>query len=385
MSSPRVLVLHNRYRLAGGEERAVELHLRSLRSAGVEHRLLERSSSDTGRGAAARALLAGGRDPGEVGDAVRSLGASVAHFHNMQPLLGPRALAAARDAGAAVVLHLHNFRLFCAIGVAFRDGEPCFRCRRGLTIPGLALNCRGALPESAVYAAALSRQLPAVLDAVDLFVAPSRWAVEQLVRLGVPRGRVESLPHYLPAERLADASRADAGEYALALGRLTPEKGIETAIEAAAAAGVPLRVAGDGPLRGDLARLAAARRAPVEMLGRVPEAELRVLRRDAAMQVVPTRGHETFGLVALEAMGAALPVVGTRAGALPEVAGAESCVPRDDPAALAEAMSELWGHPERRRAGGDAALARARGLFSEERFRERLLSLYELACGLRQT
>lgn len=381
MSGPRVLVLHNRYRLAGGEERAVELHLRALSAAGVEHRLLERTSEASGRAAAAGALLRGGANPGEVMDAVGSLGATVAHFHNMQPLLGPRALAAARGAGAAVVLHLHNFRLFCAIGVAFRDGEPCFRCRRGITVPGLVLRCRGSLPEAAVYAAALARQLPAVLDAVDRFVAPSRWAVEQLVRLGVPPGRIEALPHYLPAERLAEASRADAGEYALAIGRLAPEKGMETAIDAAAMSGVPLRVAGDGPLAGDLARLVAARRAPVELLGHVPEEELDVLRLDAAMQVVPTRGHETFGLVALEAMGAALPVVATRAGALPEVVGPEQCVPRDEPAALAGAMSKLWEHPERRRAAGDAALARARETFSQERFTAGLLGMYGRATA----
>ena len=69
---------------------------------------------------------------------------------------GPRSLAAARDAGARVVLQLHNLRLFCAIGVAARDGGPCFRCHHRFTLPGLALNCRGSLPEAAVYAAALA-------------------------------------------------------------------------------------------------------------------------------------------------------------------------------------------------------------------------------------
>jgi glycosyltransferase involved in cell wall biosynthesis len=312
-----VLILHNRYRETGGEERAVELHARALEHSGVAHRLLVRDSGDAPRLRAAAAMLRGCDRPGDVADAARQLGAAVVHSHNMQPLLGPRALAAAREAGARVVLHLHNFRLFCAIGVSFRDGAPCFRCHHGRTLPGLALNCRGSLPEAVVYAAGLARQLPQVLDSVDRFLAPSRYAAGQLVRLGVPAERIEALPHYLPGDELADESQADAGTYALAAGRLTPEKGFETAIEASAQAGVPLMLAGDGPLRPALRRLIEARHAPVELLGRVDARDLRRLRRGAALAVVPTRGAESFGFAALEAMGTGLPVVATRAGVLP--------------------------------------------------------------------
>jgi len=119
----RVLVVHNRYRLEGGEERSVELQLEALSRAGVEHALLERSSGEVSRPAAARALLRGGRDAQDVRVAAESLNADVVHAHNTLPLFGPRALEAARAAGAGVVMHLHNLRLFCAIGVAARDGD----------------------------------------------------------------------------------------------------------------------------------------------------------------------------------------------------------------------------------------------------------------------
>src|SRR4051812_44812209 len=174
----RVLLLHNRYRVEGGEERSLDLQMRALERAGVEHRLVEARSDEAGRAGAALALLRGGTRDLDVD-------ADVVHVHNMQPLLGPRALEAARDAGARVVLHLHNARLFCAIGVASRDGGPCFRCRGRLTLPGLVLNCRGSLPEAAAYAAALSLHQPRVWDAVDRFLAPSAWAAGQLARLGV--------------------------------------------------------------------------------------------------------------------------------------------------------------------------------------------------------
>jgi glycosyltransferase involved in cell wall biosynthesis len=377
MSDPRVLVLHNRYRVSGGEERAVDLHLEALRLAGVVHRELARDSGAVGAGRAGMAMLRGGDDPDEVTRAAAELRASVVHVHNMQPLFGPRALAAARDAGARVVLHLHNFRLFCAIGVGFRRGQPCFRCHHGRTLPGFVLNCRGSLPEAAVFATALARQLPRVLDTVDQFVAPSHYGVGQLTRLGVPADRIAPLPHYLPDAEIATESRADEGGFALVVGRLAVEKGIETAIEAAGLAGVPLKVAGDGPLAETLGERARASAAPVEMLGRVPPDELARLLRGAAAVLVPSRSDESFGLAALEAMGAGVPVVATRAGALIELLGAQRCVPRDDAAAMADRLRELWNDPARRKADGDELIARVRERYIRERFTSELLGLYD--------
>src|SRR5207249_3639019 len=244
----RVLVLHNRYRIEGGEERSVELHLRALEEANVPWRLVERRSSGVSGARAGMALVAGGSDVASVAAAVEQFDANVVHAHNIQPLIGPRGLAAAREAGARVVLQIHNFRLFCAIGVASRDGAPCFRCHGRFTLPGLVLNCRGSIPEAVAYAVGLAVHQPTVWKVVDRFVSPTEYGAEQLARLGVPRERLAVLPHCVPAEVFADESQADRGRYALVVARLSREKGVDTAIEAAAAAGVPVRVAGDGPL-----------------------------------------------------------------------------------------------------------------------------------------
>src|SRR6185295_549185 len=195
----RVLLVHNRYRFEGGEERSVELQAAALETAGVTHAVLERSSTELSRPAAALALLRGGRDVGDVAAATRDLEADVVHVHNMLPAFGPRSLAAVREAGAAVVLHLHNLRLFCAIGVAARDGGPCFRCHHRNTLPGLVLNCRASLPEAAAYATGLALHQPLALASVDRFVAPSRWAAGQLGLLGVPADRLDVVPNSLPA------------------------------------------------------------------------------------------------------------------------------------------------------------------------------------------
>ena len=66
--------------------------------------------------------MGGGIGSQEVADAVRRMRADVVHAHNVHPMFGWRALAAAREAGARTVLHLHNFRLSCAVGIAYRRG-----------------------------------------------------------------------------------------------------------------------------------------------------------------------------------------------------------------------------------------------------------------------
>ena len=382
---PRVLLLHNRYRFEGGEERSVALQLRALAAAGLEHRLFERSSAETGRAQAAAALVRGGAAEEEVAAAVRELAADVVHAHNMQPLIGPRGLAAARAAGAGVVLHLHNARLFCAIGVAARDGAPCFRCRGRNTLPGLVLNCRGSVPEAVAYAAGLALHQPLALESTDRFVAPSRWAAGQLERLGVPGERLDVLAHYVPAEELAGGSRAHQGRYLLATGRLAPEKGLDVAIQAAALAGVPLWIAGDGPAAAELREQVDRLNAPVQLLGHVPRPELPALLRGAAGLVLSSRSHEFSPFSVLEAMGAGLPVLATRSGGVPELVGEERCVPLGDATALAERMSALWSDPSRRREEGEQLLARARERHSEQRYLSDLLAIYERAASSRTT
>jgi glycosyltransferase involved in cell wall biosynthesis len=265
-------------------------------------------------------------------------------------------------------------RLFCAIGVGARDGGPCERCRGRNTLPGLRLNCRGSLPEAAVYAAGLSRHQPKVMAAVDRFLAPAEAAAGALVRRGLRRDRITTLAHYLPAESFAESSRAGDGDYALVLSRLSPEKGVDIAVEAAAAAGVPLRVAGDGPERQRLEALADG--ADVRFLGQVPAAGVPELLAGAAMVLVPSRCHEFFGYSALEAMATGVPVVATAMGGLPELVGPARCVPLGDAGAFTSRLAALWSDPGARQAEGEEQLARARERHGEERYVRELLEIY---------
>jgi glycosyltransferase involved in cell wall biosynthesis len=243
------------------------------------------------------------------------------------------------------------------------------------------LNCRGSIPEAVAYAAGLALHQPLALDSTDRFVAPSRWAAGQLARLGVPRDRLDVLTHYVPAEELAGGSRAHQGRYLLAVGRLSPEKGLDVAVEAAALAGVPLWIAGDGPSAPEVAAQVDRLQAPVQLLGQVSRPELPALLRGAAGLVLSSRSHEFSPFSVLEAMGAGLPVLATRSGGVPELIGEERCVPLGDASALADGMSALWSDPWRRREEGEQLLALASERHSEQRYLTELLGIYERASA----
>src|SRR5690349_10653652 len=183
-----ILLLHHRYRHAGGEERAVDdLQWLIREHLGEDVEVLSRDSREIGARDAALGLVRGGLRPQEVADAVRRTGARVVHAHNVQPTFGWRALAAARSAGARVVLHLHNYRLVCAVGTCFTQGEDCTRCHGRNTAPGVRLNCRGgSRAESLAYAAGLALWQKRLAGAADAIVVPSAFALARLRELGAP-------------------------------------------------------------------------------------------------------------------------------------------------------------------------------------------------------
>jgi glycosyltransferase involved in cell wall biosynthesis len=371
----RVLLLHNRYRAEGGEERAVADIAGLLRRRGHLVEVLERSSEQLGNLPAARALLSGGVDPQQVGDAVRRLRADVVHAHNLHPLFGWRALAAASAAGARTVLHLHNFRLFCAVAIGYRDGAPCFRCRGIDTRPGLRLRCRGSLTEAAVYAAGLTCQQPRLFVHADRFITVSDATARRLVELGLPAGPTASLPNFVSDARVAPHTRADRGEYALVSGRLVEEKGVDTAIAAARNAGVPLVVAGDGPDAGRLRALAG--RAEVRFTGRLDHRALGDVRARAGVVLVPSRWEEPWPYAALDACAAGVPVLASDRGGLPELVGREAVLAPDDVPAWSAALDQLWRSPATRRERGASLLGRAREQFGENRYYKGLMDVYE--------
>ena len=197
----------------------------------------------------------------------------------------------------------------------------------------------------------------------------------RLLEFGLPRGAVvRELPNFVPNGRWAPSSRAGEGEYAMVAGRLVREKGFDTAIAAARRARVPLSIAGAGPDEARLRSLSAG--ADVRFAGWLSEEALAAARARAAAVLVPSRWEEVCPYSVLDALACGVPALVSELGGLPELAGRGYALPAGDVDAWASALAALWADPAIRGRAGEAALARARERFGEQRYLAGLLAAY---------
>jgi len=171
----------------------------------------------------------------------------------------------------------------------------------------------------------------------------------------------------------------------LFVGRLRYYKGLDTLLQALPAVpGVRLHVVGDGPMRGELERLADGLnlRERVTFVGDVPDESLPGCYRGADLFVLPANARaEAFGTVLLEAMASGLPCITTEVGTgtswVVQDGVTGLVVPPRDPQALAEAIRSLVEDHGRRAAMGQAARARVEAEFTTGRMIARVQAVYE--------
>ena len=216
------------------------------------------------------------------------------------------------------------------------------------------------------------RYVPRVVEAATVVVAVSEFTRGELAEvLGTPPGKVRVVPNAVPAGFSPDGPSAD-GDYVLAVGTLEPRKNLVRLAEAAALAGVELRVVGARGWGG------VELPAHVRLAGPVGDEELAALYRGARCLAYPSL-YEGFGIPIVEAMACGTPVVTSRGGATEEVAGgAAALVDPLDPASIAAGIREAATRAGELRAAG---LQRARAV-TRERAVEAMLAVYrEAAAG----
>lgn len=376
----RVLLVHNRYRSSGGEERHVDLLEMWLAETGVDVRRFEVQSPDEPSllERVKLGLTLSYRPAGAIllrQPLIRER-PQVVHFHNIFPLLTPAAMREARLHGARVVHTVHNYRFACPAGTLIRNGQIHDDCVEGSSLLCGIRNARGIWSESVAYGIALDvqRRLRLLHRWVDAYVAPSNFVARMLVRAGYPGGRIHTIQHGTPI----DDAPSPPGEFALYAGRLSREKGVETLVEACRLApDVPVVFAGDGPLASLVQGQTGAN---ITYVGRVEPQGVARLRRAACFTIAPSNCFEVQPFGVLESMASGKAVVASDLGGLAEIVTADVnglLVPPADARALANAIKILWLDKARAAEMGAAAWDYARVRFSAGKQAHRLLELYE--------
>jgi glycosyltransferase involved in cell wall biosynthesis len=320
----RILVAHNFYQQPGGEDEVFHSERALLESFGHSVRTFEMHNDDVSgmnRLALLGATIWNRQAASRLSAAVCEHRAEVVHFHNTFPLMSPGAYYAARNAGAAVVQTLHNFRILCPGANFYRDGKVCENCLgKSIPISGVVHKCyRRSRIATGGTAAMLSfhRMIGTWANAVDAYITPTNFAREKFVAGGLPAKKIFVKPNFLhPAPNIASGG----GGYAAFVGRLSEEKGIDTLLAGwdVLGAEVPLKIVGDGPLA-ESVKVAVAKNPAIQWLGRRPADQVYQLIGGAELLVVPSNCYETFGRVAIEAYATGTPVIASNHGAPAEV------------------------------------------------------------------
>jgi glycosyltransferase involved in cell wall biosynthesis len=173
------------------------------------------------------------------------------------------------------------------------------------------------------------------------------FARQKFIQAGIPRDKIFVKPNFVaPDPGIGSGS----GGYALYVGRLSVEKGLDVLLSAweRLEAPIPLKIVGEGPLE-SLVREATQRLEKVEWLGRKPVAEVYELMGEAMFLVFPSKWYETFGRVAVEAFAKGTPVIASNIGAIAELVDSGQTglhFNPGDPADLAAKVEWVLTHPQ---------------------------------------
>jgi glycosyltransferase involved in cell wall biosynthesis len=376
----RVLVLHNRYRQLGGEDRAVAAEIAMLRANGVD---VVYHEADNDGGLIQLATNSAWSDASfrTVGKLCREVKPDLAHVHNFWATLSPSVHAACYAEGVPTVQTLHNYRLFCVNALFLRNGRVCTDCLGNGPWRGVVHRCYN---QSAIASAAVARMISSnrrrnTWASVDAFIAPSEHARSMFIAGGIDAERLHVKPNFA-ADPGLPPSRPSASRAIVYAGRLSQEKGVRTLLGAWAKAGLgdrgELTIIGDGPEAENLPHDVSG----VRFLGRQDAGAVTRAIGDARAVVVPSVCFETFGNTVVEGYACGRPVIASDIGALGDLVDHERTglkFPVADEIALGDSLRRILTDPDLADRLGSNARAEYLARFTPERNFEMLTGIYE--------
>ena len=319
-----ILGVHNRYQIRGGEEECYEAEMALLEKRGHHVDLYEEdndSISQVSKLSLAARTIWSQQSYRNIRQQLAKHRYDIVHVQNFFPLISPAVYYAAKAENIPVVQTLHNYRLVCPNGLFFRQGQVCEDCvGKPVPYPSIVHSCyRENRAASGGVSAMLSlhRAINTWQHQVDRYIALTEFARQKFIEGGLPAEKIMVKPHFIAPDLGVGGGK---GNYALFVGRISVEKGLDTLLAAWEKLHnrLPLKIVGDGQLA-DWVKEKAERLPGVEYLGRKPLNEVYELMGDATMQIFPSKWYETFGRVAVEAYAKGTPVMAANHGAIAEL------------------------------------------------------------------
>jgi glycosyltransferase involved in cell wall biosynthesis len=236
--------------------------------------------------------------------------------------------------------------------------------------------------QSAVVAtmSAVHRAIRTWDQMVNVYIALSEFSRRKFIQGGLPAEKIVIKPNFIPDS--VALNEMYTSDYALYLGRLSAEKGIQTLLSAwETIDSISLKIAGDGPLREQVLSF-AQRQSRVRYLGFQDRAAVQMLIRSARFVVVPSICYENFPMAIIEAFANRVPVIAARLGAIEELVqeGKTGLLFKvGDSVDLAAKVTWLWAHPDEVIRMGINARAEYQEKYTPARNIDSLIDIYSRA------
>jgi len=391
----RILLVHNRYREAGGEDVVFESEKRLLERAGHQVVAFERSNQELkdntalDRVAIASQMVWSWRSRNQFAAVLDEFRPDIVHVHNSFMVISPSIFSLCTERGIPVVQTLHNFRLICPAGTFFRDGNLCHDCVKGSLLESIRHGCyRHSRAATSGVAAMLAvhRMLGTWHRHVTRFIALTEFAKQKFVEGGFSAEQFVVKPNFADPD---PQERTNSGDYAVYVGRLTEEKGLHILLDAwdLLPKPYPMYIVGDGPERAALEEKVRERKlAGITFRGWVPRAESLEIVKGARFIVVPSIWYEGFPMTVVEAFACGTPVICSRLGGLGEIVQDNATglhFHPGDPRDLATKVEWAWSHEAEMARMGHSARSTYEKEYTAEKNYSQLCRIYEEALASR--
>ena len=304
------------------------------------------------------------------------------HVHNIYHQISPSILSAAKRRGVPVVMTVNDYKFIAPNYSLYHDGAICERTKPDRYSRAVAHRCiRGSRGASTLDVAEMyfHKWTGLYRNNIDALIAPTAFVEQKLREYGVTLP-ITRIPYFIDA--FGRAPSYGAGEYILFVGRLSPEKGVDVLIRAAAQIkDIPVHIVGTGPEEARLRALATKLNATnVVFRGFQSGDALEHIYAQCRAIVVPSVWYEVAGIIVLEAYAAGKPAIVSQIGGLAEMIKAGETgwyAPAGDPSGLAAQIAHTWQNPDECELFGRRGRQWVEQDFSPDSHYQKLLALYQ--------
>jgi len=246
----------------------------------------------------------------------------IAHLHNIYGRLTPSILRSLKKFKIPAVMTLHDYKLICPSYSMTYNGKVCERCKGGKYYKSVITKChRNSHIASFLYCIEtyIHKLMEIYEKNIDFFITPSRFMMNKMIDFGMPAKKFVHIPNFIELNLYNPAFKTS--DYFLYLGRLSHEKGILTLIKSTKnLKSAQLFIAGDGNLKKYLEVFVKEKKIKnVKFLGYLSGEKLTVTIRHADFVVLPSECYENCPMTILESFAYGKPVIGARMGGIPEL------------------------------------------------------------------